>query len=462
MPDTAYHSKEEVLAAAERAVHKSVRSFIPEEDMSHIEAELVRLGTGRKGYLGNLIEKYVFGVASNSRPEPDLMPVGIELKSTPVRTHKTKGYAAKERLVFSMIDYDAVVSEQWETSSFLKKNSMLLIMFYLYLDRQSILDHELKFAHLLNLLEDISEQDAEQIRKDWQFIVDKVSRGKAHLLSEGDTFYLGASTKAANSKVVRDQPMSREPAKPRAFSLKQSYLNYLIQTKLLGIESAAESLYKGVRADKTIEEVVEDKLAPYVGMPISRIMDRMGWHPKKKPKNLNRLIVNRMLTGSGSNSIAEFEKANVTLRVISLEPSGRLKESVSFTAFDYKDLPTQIWYDEEAEVMADFRADIEMNRFLFVVFQKNTSGEAVLSRWKFWTFPPEDIDEAELVFDKTVACINEGRYKDLPRMSQGEVAHVRPHGRIGADTQETPQGTQETKKGFWLNAKYVQRIIADV
>ncbi|MDP2815926.1 MAG: hypothetical protein Q8O19_04535, partial [Rectinemataceae bacterium] len=182
------------------------------------------------------------------------------------------------------------------------------------------------------------------------------------------------------------------------------------------------------------------------------------WETKSRPKNYKRLLANRILTGTGSNKVEEFEKANVTLRVVTLEHDGTLKESISFPAFDYKDLVTQVWYDDKEEVMADFHVQLETKRFLFVVFQKAEDG-IILRKTKFWNFPIEDLAEAERVFDKAVACIEDGKYEDLPRMADSSVAHVRPHAKDGNDTIETPHGTKEIRRSFWLNAKYIQRMI---
>lgn len=457
---TQYKTIEDVLAAAEAAVHKTLREIIPTERIPGIEVDITRYATSRKGHFGDLVEQYVFGMKNNSRSEADFNIAGVELKTTPLKNHPKKRFVAKERLVFSMINYDKIIDEEWETSSFLKKNSVLMLLFYLYLQGQSPLDYEFEFAHLLNLLEDLSIEDAAQIRQDWETIVAKIRRGEAHLLSEGDTFYLGACTKAKNSSVVRDQPRSRIPAKPRAFSLKQTYLNYLIQKKLLGKDVDVDSIYKGVLKSKTLEEVVQDKFRKYIGMTDNQIMHELGWRTNTQPKSYKRLLVNRILTGTGSNKVEELEKANVTMKVVTLESSGTLRESISFPAFDYKDLVTQIWYDEDSERMSDFHAALEMKKFLFVVFQKNKgSDDIVLKKAVFWNFPMADLDEAEKVFDETISCINEGRYEDLPKMTESSVAHVRPHGADGNDTIETPQGTQEMKKSFWLNAKYIQAAL---
>jgi len=155
-------------------------------------------------------------------------------------------------------------------------------------------------------------------------------------------------------------------------------------------------------------------------------------------------------------------KANITLKVLTLEHTGRLKESLSFPAFDYKDLVTQTWYDEKEEEMSDFHAQLETKRFLFVVFQKvKGNNSIVLKNIKFWNFPISDLGEVERVWDKTIDCINEGRYEDLPKASESKVAHVRPHGKNAQDTIETLQGTQEMKKSFWLKNKYIQKALEE-
>lgn len=455
-----YKTKEDVFKQAQLILHKTLRDIIPKEDIARIESEVSRYGNKRKGYLGELVEWYVFGKKPDTRSEADFNIAGVELKTSPLKRHSTKSYISKERLVFSMIDYDKIVNEKWKTSTFLKKNSLLLLMFYLYAKDENLLGHNFKFIHLLDLLKDISTQDVEQIKKDWQFIVAKIKRGEAHLLSEADTYYLGACTKAKNSSVVRDQPRSKIPAKPRAFSLKQAYLNYLIQSRLLAKRTDSDSIYEGVRTTKPIDEVIVDKFKRFIGKTDKEIMTMLGWTTNIKPKNFKRLLVNRIMTGKGSNKIEELEKANVEMRVVTLEHTGTLRESLSFPAFDYNDLITQVWYDEGTERMSDFHAMLEMKKFFFVVFRKiKGSDDIILEKVMFWNFPMNDLREAERVFDKTVKCIKEGRYADLPKISESDVAHVRPHGQDGKDTIETPHHTKEVKRCFWLNAKYIQKAI---
>ena len=454
-----YQTKEEVLEKAETILHKSLRGVISVGALKTIEAQIGEYGMKRKGFLGDLTEKYFFEINPGNISEPDFTIAGVELKTTPLKKGGNSKLSSKERLVFSMINYDTVVNETWKQSSFLKKNKSLLLMFYLWMENQSILDYEFKFVYLLNLLEDISDEDVFQIQKDWEYIVSKIKRGEAHLLSEGDTYYLGACTKAANSRVVRDQPMARTPAKPRAFSFKQQYINYLIQTKLLGEKINTDSIFKKQRRIESIEDAIKEKFSPFIGKTDKEILNTLNSNLGTKAKSYKRLIVNIILDVNSDN-IEELEKANITLKVITLEHTGTLRESMSFPAFDYKDLVTQIWNDDDEESMADFHLQLETKKFLFIIFQKQKgSEEIILKKTMFWNFPMKDIAEVESVWQKTVNCINEGRYDDLPKSKDSHIAHVRPHGKDSTDTIETPQGTQEMKRCFWLNAKYIQHVI---
>lgn len=477
-----YTTKDEVLSEAQKILGRSLRDVMIDDglDIKKIEEIIEKYQNRNKGLLGEFVEQFVFGLDVNNRAEADFNIAGVELKTNPLKEHPKKIYVSKERLVFSMINYGEVINETWKESSFLKKNKVLLLMFYLWLKDQSILDYEFKFVHLLDLMNDISDEDVYQIQKDWEFIVTKIRRGEAHLLSEGDTYYLGACTKAANSRVVRDQPMARTPAKPRAFSFKQQYLNYLIQRQLLGRDVSKESIFKEKRQKMTIEDIANEKFTPFIGKTDAEIKGVVGWDLEGKPKQWKRLLANRML-GVKSNKIEELEKANVTLKAVVLEPNGVIRESVSFPAFDYKDLVTQVWYDETNEEMSTLHEQLETRKFLFVVFQKQKDSEEIIfKKYLFWNFPMEDIEKAEDVWDKTRELIDEGeivknittrtdgkeiRNTYFPSSSFNGVVHVRPHGKNSDDTCQLPVPDKKTgadvytKHCFWLNNKYMQNVI---
>ncbi len=475
-----YQTKEEVLEQSRIILDKSLREVIPSNEIEEIERKIQEYKNKRKGYLGELIEWYVFGKKPDGLSQADFNIAGVELKATPLKKHKKNTYSSKERLVFSMINYDEIAREEWETSSFLKKNKVILLMFYLWIQNQNIIDYEFKYIYLLDLLNDLSDEDVFQIQRDWEYIVEKIKRGEAHLLSEGDTYYLGACTKAANSRVVRDQPMSRTPAKPRAFSFKQQYINYLVQTKLLGEKINADSIFKKERRIETIENAIKNKFSLFIGKTDKEILTALKSDLGATSKSYKRLIVNRILD-INSDNIAELEKANVTLKVITLEHDGKLKESISFPAFKYKDIVNELWYDEESETMTDFHLQLETKKFLFVVFQKQKDNtDIILKKVMFWNFPMNDIDKVRTMWEVTVNLISEGKIiKEIKHQKNGKekrityfpgvnfngIAHVRPHGANSKDVDTLPvpdqltNSKEYTKHCFWLNAEYIQHVI---
>lgn len=443
-------SKDSIFNYAQNFKDKSLRDVLSKDEIEEIERQIKSYDNKRKGHFGDLVEQYLFGIENNSDAAPDFSYAGIELKTTPLKTHVKNKFVAKERLVFSMINYLDVVSEVWESSSFLKKNKLLLLMFYLYTKDIDLTRYEFKLIHLLDMFADISIADIAQIQNDWQKIIDKIKAGEAHLLSEADTAYLSAATKASNATVTRPQPYNSIPAKPRAFSFKPSYLNYIIQSRLGREDNDAVSLLDDTSFPLTIEENIKMRFAPYLGRTNIEMEEELGITYEKRPKNHRRVLVNRLF-GTASAKIKELEKADITLRVMALEASGKLVESISFPMFRYEDIVHETWEE------SSFYEQLTTKRFLFIVFKKVKDGIDVLEKVIFWNFPMQDIDEARWVWEETVKRIKEKKADALPGIRENVVAHVRPHARDGDDKIPTGYGTEEVKKCFWLNAKYIEK-----
>ena len=151
------NSIESIVSYAKTFIGKNLLEILTEEELKSIYLQTEKYGKKRKGLFGDLVEEYIFDITNNSRAEADFSKVGLELKTTPLKKHSKKKYIAKERLVFSMINYMDIISEEWKTSSFLKKNKLLLLMFYLYEENIEITKYKFKFIHLLNLLSEISD-----------------------------------------------------------------------------------------------------------------------------------------------------------------------------------------------------------------------------------------------------------------------------------------------------------------
>lgn len=219
-----------------------------------------------KGKFGQTLEKFYFLYELNSDSKPDFPVAELELKSTPLKQLKNNEYRSKERLVLNIINYLEIVNQDFDTSSFWKKNANILLICYLHDANLGIWDYTIKLVGEWTF----PKTDLEVIRKDWELIKKKIMDGKAHELSEGDTFYLGACTKGENANSTRQQPFSAIPAKRRAFSFKQGYLNHIIASIANEPNGVYGKLITSVSIAKkqTIEEIVLAKFKPYFPFPV--------------------------------------------------------------------------------------------------------------------------------------------------------------------------------------------------
>lgn len=400
-----------------------------------------------RGDLGTLIEKYFFKHIPGSNSGPDFPLAGLELKTTGVVRNSKGKFKAKERLVLGMINFEKIATESWMNSTLIEKCQKMLILFYLFDKEVPVTE---RIFVIPPMLYELPDEDLIIIRKDWEFIQKKVLEGKAHELSEGDTFYLGACRKGAggSEETLRVQPFSKIGAKSRAFSFKQNYLNFLIE----GHASNFSSLE--ISADVTIEEATKRRFATYENMTVSDISLNLSFFKRdKNHKGFHRELANRILT-RGDGSLAELKKSGIELKTVRLRKSGTPRESMSFPGFDYIGIQSQEWEE------SSFFEKIE-SKFLFVIFQEDEAGEERLITAKYWNMPYGDRLEAQRVWEATRMQVGIDCTK-LPSTKDSPVAHVRPKGRDGNDKILTPQGTMHLKQCFWLNAKYIQKILETI
>ena len=435
------------------------------------EPEILEHNYSGKGNFGQILEKYYFGYDPNSKSEADFFEIGMELKTSPLKQLKNNEYRSKERLVLNIINYIEVVNQQFESSDFWKKNANILLIFYLHQAGYDILDYLIKLVDEWNF----PSTDLEIIKKDWEFIKQKIADGKAHELSEGDTFYLGACTKGANVSSVRKQPFSDIPAKQRAYSLKQGYVNHIIAS----IANESSGVYGklipsvAVAKEQTIEEIVLAKFKPLFGKTDAELVEQFhleSINPKIKDyhSRVSKAIV-KSVFGVPQNVkvedyIEEFEKAEIIVKTVRLKENNLPKEDISFPNFKYEEIVNEEWDD------SNFK-DILEHKFLFVFFQFENE-QLVLRKVKFWNMPYADILEVEKVWAKTKEVVTKGhivrevigktRYTNFPNKSFNSVSHVRPHAANAADTYPLPtkdkltKAKEYTKHCFWLNNTYVR------
>ncbi len=458
-------SSESILAYARRLLGKSLQELYP---------DITETYKG-KGELGQIVEKFHFHYLPNSVSEPDFPLANVELKCTPLKSIRDGSIASKERLVLNIINYTEEFEKTFETSSFMHKNALLLLMFYLHLESHRQLNFPFKIIRLWS----IPNEDLKIFRDDWNTIHRKIAEGRAHELSEGDTLYLAACIKGSKGgKNKRRQPVGDVLADQRAYSIKSSYMNYIIleslrhqemydgvsmskmrQEAILSQHDKAASIVRNVREYKngeTFEQLVIRKFLPFLGIKVSAIMLKLRVEVSEVPKDYCYNLC-RAILGVKGKRIAEFEKAGLQLKTIRLESNGRLREAMSFQKLDYFGL-----IHEDKWELSDWYDTIGTKRFLFVVFRKqNDMGEndLVLERLFFWSMPVSDIALAESFWRDTRDKVRNGDYDHFMKSSEHPICHVRPKAKNAADLTPTPQGKLVKKYCYWLNRKYILEIL---
>ena len=454
--------KSSIIEYAKKLKGKSLRQICDSKVLEH--------SYSGKGNFGQVLEKFYFGYEPNSLAEADFAQIGMELKSSPLKQLKNNEYRSKERLVLNIINYVNVVNQNFENSDFVKKNASILLIFYLHQADFDILDY------LIKLVDEWSfpSTDLEIIKKDWELITKKIADGKAHELSEGDTFYLGACTKGANALSVRKQPFSEIPAKQRAYSFKQGYVNHIIAS----IANESKGIYgklipnAQVAKKQTIEEIVISKFKPFFGKTEDEIVKILNIEINTKAKSFYANLTKAILGISLDKEIEEFEKAEIIVKTVRLKENNLPKEDISFPNFKYEEIVNQVWED------SDFK-DVLEHKFLFVFF-KFDNKKLVLKKVKFWNMPYSDLIEVEKVWSKTKQIIEKGeivkeiktnkkgkqiRLTNFPGKKFSSISHVRPHATNALDTYKLPEKdeltnqNEYTKHCFWLNNTYVKNQI---
>ena len=437
-----------------------------------------------KGSLGNLLERLYFFYQPNSDPRPDFPKAGVELKVTPYEYTKKGELKAGERLVLSMIPFDRPLEDDLKESHLLEKIQLMLLIFYLR-DREKLrTDYRIGYVNLFHLLSEQTKEDFEIIKDDYKKIVKKIKAGKAHELSEADTMYLGACTKGATAKSsYRSQYYSDIPAKSRAFSLKQSYMRYMLNHYIVNeVETYQPAFTDEDLKHSDFETVVLNKINSYVGSKANDLYKKFNL--RANVKSVNHLLVMRIL-GVNTENAQEFEKANIQIKTIRVKKDGKLREHMSFPNFVIKDFIDEDW--DNSEIYELF----SQTKFMFVVFKENEDGEDILQGAKFWTMPVKDLEnegkkEWKMFQEKFLDGINfrvkentKGGYivdNDIPTAKDTVIFHVRLHssqtayiidgvkyGKGSESNMDTlSNGDKMTKQCFWLNKDYVKEQIEEL
>lgn len=175
-----------------------------------------------KGWVGMLLETCL-GATAGSKPEQDFKELGIELKSIPI-SHQGKPLETTFVCVAPLTGLQGVT---WENSHI--RNKLSKVLWIPVEGEREIPLGERRVGMPLLWVPSITEEN--QLRADWEELMEFIVLGKIHEITGKHGQYLQLRPKAANSKVTTEAYGEQgQPIKtlPRGFYLRTQFTHAIL------------------------------------------------------------------------------------------------------------------------------------------------------------------------------------------------------------------------------------------
>lgn len=397
-----------------------------------------------KGILGKIIETGFYKYPNNNKAEADFADLGVELKVSGYIKNKNGTISAKERLVLGKIDYNQIVHEEFDFSHLLFKSKKVLIVWYEYDKEKTYQDFVITDFQLYDMSD-----DSLIIKNDYELIKQKVIDGKAHLLSEGDTSYLGACTKGATGEDRTSQPYSDIPAMPRAFSLKNSYMTGILRSANIILD--VDNLQY-----KTVEEYVFAQVQKFVGKTQLEIFEKIYEQKISKiPKQLNKMISDK-LVGKDEDLPQKnhlFQKVNCVVKNLPVDENGYPLERMSFRNLIISEFEEE-W---EESYWKNYFEEVTLLVICYEGAKQSKNGERKLKSVKKISFSDDDVELFKRTYNQVKSAIEKHDITLLPQPKrlEGQVLEIAPKGQKGDDAYINFFQNDVTKVCFMINKDFL-------
>lgn len=435
-------SLEQIISEYDKNCYKSRDDYLNKKIVNNSSEVKQKFDEKNKGKVGQIIEKCFYGYNLNNKKTADFTDIPLEIKVTPYVSTKKKSkiekncsnntpeitLKAKERLSLCMINYKNYKKVKFEESPLYEKCKNIIILFYKHVSKENILKSTINYIGFYDWLN----EDLPQIKRDYETISNKILEGKAHTISESDTTYLAASVKGQNGNCLTKQRFGVIPAKPRCWSLKPKYLNYLLNNKFKNLQhernkklygyvstipkitSQFESIAKNDKEkSKPFEDLIVEKFQPHFGKTLDNLLEE--FKIRENSKNKANLLIRKILNLKENIELSEeFQKSNMLLRVIRVKPNLLPKEDSPFKVFRFKTL-----YKEKKWKQSQVYTEIYQKRIMFVLFVQDDSQQDkyILKHVFFWGFPEQLEDGLKRDWESVKTILGQN---DIFRVVKGE------------------------------------------
>lgn len=203
------------------------------------------------------------------------------------------------------------------------------------------------------------------------------------------------------------------------------------------------------------ERQVLHEYQQYKGKTIGELANEFGI--ARGAKSFCAQVIRRCLGGKNTDSIfIRLKDRGIPIKTIRLNKKKRPRESMSFRKITYQQIVNETW--EKSMLFS------QIQRIFIVLLHSDSrehKGNDKLGDAFFWRPMPEQMDGIEEEWELFRNEIKSGMADKMTPQKETHFIHVRTHAQNASDTERAPGMKMVTKKSFWFNKKFVERIVSE-
>ena len=341
-----------------------------EVDKSH---QFSRTASNSKitGIAGDVIEQSVFGYKRDSKQECDIEIDGVltELKTTGVRVPKSDlakaqgkvGDAynvflgAKEGISITGVTFEPWIQTDFDSSHFWEKSERLLIVFYEYKSYEAVAASEYaEFPIVDYCYNTFSEEERAKLRADWEIVRDYLNvvytenpaPDKRYEKLVGFTHLLRPKLLLIELVPGFKKKSTGSYQKPR-YRLKQTFVDYIVRGHFDKSRAKSEiSLKESFSSFAELDARCHALSAKFKGKTFAQLKTALGVEADISNKSFGAQCILKMFGAKCRrlNQIADFTKAGIIAKTITITPEGERTEDMKLHRIDFEE-----WADRDLE-----------------------------------------------------------------------------------------------------------------
>lgn len=371
------------------------------------------------GIAGDVVEQSVFDMKRDSRQECDIEIDGelTELKTTGVRIPKSdlekvvgkdgearnKYLGAKEGISITDVTFEPTIQTDFVTSHFWEKSRRLLLVLYEYQSYVVVPASDYaNFPIVDYFLNTFSDTETAQLRNDWELVRDYLQTiYSAYIDSEERNTHLEGFTHVLRPQLLLIELVpsfkKRESGsyqKPR-YRLKQTFVDYIVRGHFDKTRADVEiPLSESFSSFAQLDERCHFITSQYKGMTFAQLKDAFGLEIEITQKDFAAHCVLKMFDSQCKklNQIADFNKAGIIAKTITVTPKGGRTEDMKLKRVDFEE-----WADRDLEFedsnVYDYFCEHSFLCPIFCERDKGDSSKTTFEGFKRFSFDQDFIDE---------------------------------------------------------------------